>query len=210
MAGGLRGMMREWRRAGSEDGAPPEGVRVSEQVVENGIWRLQINLASGGVCSLHLRQDGIRELADANALILPFQFIRAAAAGVALEASRFSGARARFDTRGASLEVASSLSGLTGRVLFRVNAGDPQLDVEARWEGPGAREGLALVLPPAGAAGWTSGPADRLRMEGRDFQVTAAGEGLRGIPGRAAADLSGISGGLLRFRLRGGAPRAGG
>jgi hypothetical protein len=145
------GMSAWFRGTKSSDpvcGAPPEGVSGSEQSVENQIWRIQLDLATGGVRSLLLRcPDGARELADPEAAIHPFQGILRDPAGRLAAASQFVQSRLRFDDTGAALAVESSLAGGVWQTTFRVKTGDPALVVEAGWPGLAPGSSLEMALP---------------------------------------------------------------
>ena len=150
--------------------APPVGVSVSEQSLENEIWRIQLDLATGGVRSLLLRGTG-RDLVDPDAAIHPFQGVRRDPANAVLAASRHEKSRARFDTTGASLSVKSSLAGGVWKTAFLLLAGDPALRMHVEWEGiePGAFLELALpmIVPGASPGGaWRAGGEDWMRREG--------------------------------------------
>lgn len=168
--------------------APPEGISASEQNLESRIWRIQLDLASGGMRSMLVRTGADRhELADPEAPLHPFQI--AGPGGV----SRFNKARIRFDPAGASLAVESDLSGTIWRTVFRVEAAHPGLCVTV--------EGGADVLPETGvilpfsnqsgsADGWKAGGADWMSRTFSGFQLVVAGDGIRCRPEQQRVDLT--------------------
>jgi hypothetical protein len=180
-------------------GAPPEGVTGSEQLVENGMWRVQLDLSTGGVRSLLLRGRGEkRELADPDGAIHPFQGVLRDPVGGLAAASQYIRSRFRFDEEGASLSVVSSLAGGEWKTTFRVKAGDPVLGVDLEWanltSGSALEMALPLAMPGSARPGWRSDGADGMSLEGRDFRVTASGNGMTWRPQREVAELASAAG----------------
>lgn len=159
--------------------APPDGVSGSEQSLESRFWRLQLDLATGGVRSLIYRGGHPRELVQEEERPHPFQIVARDAAGKVAELSRFSRARLRFDEAGASLTVESVLDGGLWRVVFGVRGGDSLLRVEMAPD-PGFDRPAETSLPPGGLSdsGWTAGGADWMRRETDGFQLVVRGSGI--------------------------------
>lgn len=193
--------LRETQSTAPATGAPPEGVSGSEQSIENQHWRIQLDLGTGGIRSLLLRGHGpVIELADCEAAIHPFQAILRNPAGGRIAASQFIQSRFRFDRTGASLAVDSSLAGGIWKSTFRVEAGNPVLNIELEWAGlaPDAllEMPLPLAIPGLAGAGWQADGTDGMSLTGRDFRVVAAGRGAAWRPERGAARLAGTTGRL--------------
>jgi hypothetical protein len=168
-------------------------------LVENGMWRVQLDLATGGVRSLILRGRGEkRELADPDGAIHPFQGVLRDPAGVLVAASQYIRSRFRFDEQGASLSVDASLAGGVWKSTFRVKAGDPVLGVELEWgnvaSGTALEMALPLVMPGSVGPGWRVDGIEGMSLEGRDFRVTASGSGVTWRPERGVAELARATG----------------
>jgi hypothetical protein len=155
----------------------------SEQALESRFWRLQLDLATGGLRSLLYRDGPVREWIDPEALPHPFQLLARGSTGQAAERARFSRGRLRFDETGTELAVESALAGGMGRVLFRVNGADARLRVEAA-----ADRAVEMRMPLSGA-GWIAGGADWMRLEAGDRQLVVWGSCLVCVPERGSVEL---------------------
>jgi hypothetical protein len=180
--------------------APPEGISVSEQTLENRIWRIQLDLATGGVRSLLVRWNKVRhELAAPDGPIHPFQLVGLGRDGEA--SSRFLSARARFDIQGATLAVESELSGHIVRTVFQVQGVCPCLSVSI---GPGDAGPVGVALPfpalPFPETGWVAGGEDWMRREFAGFQLVMAGRGILCRPEVQRVDLTGAGPVRLLFQ----------
>lgn len=166
--------------------APPAGVSVSEQVVENRHWRVQLNLASGGLHSLLWRSLSL-ELADPEATPHLFQVSGRDASGSTVP-GRYRLSRARFDGRGASLAVEADLAGGVWRTVYAVEAGSPELRVEGGWLAPaaGAEPELAVALPPGGGGGWSAAGASSWIIPLRGLSLVLSAPGCVLCPDRPA------------------------
>ncbi|MFO7534254.1 MAG: hypothetical protein R6X19_00980 [Kiritimatiellia bacterium] len=167
--------------------APPDGVSGSEQALESRIWRLQLDLASGGLRSLLFRGGPVRELIDPEALPHPFQLVARGSAGQTAELARFSRGRLRFNQAGAELAAELVLAAGRWNLRFRVNADDALLRVEVVPQG--LPEQTAEMGLPLGGAAWVAGAENWMRREAGDFQLVVLGSGLVCLPERGSVEL---------------------
>lgn len=138
-------------RSRAFESAPPAGISISEQMVESRVWRVQLDLATGGVRSLRWRGPVVRELADAEREPHFFQAALRDVAGAAGRA-RYRCSRIRFDDAGARLAVEAELGGGVWRTEFSVDVRQTVLEVRAGWAGAPARGEVEVAVPACAEA----------------------------------------------------------
>lgn len=170
---------------------PPDGISASEQMLESRIWRIQLDLATGGVRSMLVRRGPERhELADPEALLQPFQGVMTGPGAGSVSVYRKS--RIRFDPESASLRVESELAGMAWITVFRVEGDCPCLSVAIEpgiHAGPGI-PGVALPFSGQASSGWEDGGSDWMRRAFSGFQLVVAGCGILCRPEVERVDLS--------------------
>ncbi len=120
-------------------------------MVESRAWRVQVDLATGGVRSLLWRGAVTRELADAEREPHLFQAVLRDEAGPAGRA-RYTCSHIRFDGAGARLVVEAALGGGVWRTEFSVDVRQTVLEVRAGWAGAPGRGAAEVVVPACAEA----------------------------------------------------------
>lgn len=133
------------------ESAPPPGISISGQSVESRVWRVQVDLATGGVRSLRWRGAVTRELADAEREPHLFQAVLRGVAGAAGRA-RYLRSQVKFDEKGARLAVESELGGGVWRTEFSVDVCQTVLEVRAGWAGAPVPGAVEVVVPACAEA----------------------------------------------------------